>query len=197
MKKKKKRTAAHAAGATPKKKKLSKEDRVALFVALGIVAVFLAVALVLLIVHLSGERETGTGESSTEQRFDETYDFETGDFRYSLYGTNTVEVFEYIGSWDSIVIPETVVYGGKEYRVVSISSYGIMTENIVTTSFSVTIPKSILNIDDTAIAYITPSGNPVYPTVIYKGSEADWNSIYMNEETQEWISDDTVFIFEE
>jgi hypothetical protein len=81
--------------------------------------------------------------------------------------------------------------------VVSISSYGILSENEISEPFSVTIPESIVSIDDFAIAYLTPSGVSVYPTVIYGGSEAEWNMIYMNSDTQLWLSEETVFIFGE
>ncbi len=189
----------------PKKKKkslLSKEDRIALFVALGVVAAFLIAGLIVLFLHL-GQTGDGNGESSTQSSGESVakLDFSVGDFGYTITGTaagnETVEVYNYTGNWSAIVIPETVVWGGTTYTVTTLSSYAIMTSNALTEHFTITIPKSIVDIGDMAIAYFSAPGTTILPTVYFGGSETDWNMIAMDSDMQEWLTEDTVIVFGE
>ena len=197
MKKKKKSHAARKVDLKPQKKTLSKEDRLSLAIVLGILGVFLATALIILIVHLSGDdAAAGTGESSSATE-EVHLDFVVGDFGYTIKSQNTVEVYHYKGKWDTIVIPDAVIHNGTTYHVVSISSYGILAESAISETFSITIPESIVSIGDLGIAYRTENNISIYPTVIFGGTEAEWNMIYMNPDMQLWLSDETVFIFGE
>lgn len=85
------------------------------------------------------------------------YDFEVDGICYNITSASQrkVEVtykdkaFNYNSYSGDIVVPETVIYEGKEYTVTSIGEYAFNTNHELT---SVTLPKSIVSIGESAFA---------------------------------------------
>ncbi|MDE5736364.1 MAG: leucine-rich repeat domain-containing protein, partial [Bacteroidales bacterium] len=106
------------------------------------------------------------------------YDFEVDGIYYDILSGATNEVAVVCGGWGAysgtVVIPATVTYDGKTYRVTSIKNGAFSHCSDLT---SVTLPESVTSIGDDAF-WGTSIGSPLYNSRIFAYMPEDYSGEY-------------------